>query len=141
MAQLAIEHLSHEQLPEAWPVVRMSHSHANADWWVAEAAELIKRGGGVLAARAADGAIHGVCTYEVARKALLGRVLAVDTLITFELSRRAPARHALYEALELLASAFACRSIILPLPSTGHVNHRTKALYGLLDFDRPPDGA
>lgn len=138
MAQFAIEHLSEGQLLDAWPVVRMCHSHVNGDWWVSEAAALIERGGGILAARAPDGTIHGVATYEVARKALLGRVLAVDTLITFELSRRAPARHALCDALELLASAFDCRGIVLPLPSKGQVQHRAKMLYGLLEFE-PPD--
>ena len=135
MAQFAIEHLSEDRLAEAWPVVRQSHSRANSDWWILEAATLIEHGGGVLAARGPDGSIHGVATYRVARKALVGRVLAVDTLITFELSRRAPARQTLVEALELLASAFDCRSVVLPLPSRGEVQHRTKELYGLIDFD------
>ena len=137
MAIFAIEHLSGDQLAGAWPVVRMSHSHASAEWWLTEAAALIERGGGILAARTPDGSVHGVATYEVARKALLGRVLAVDTLITFELSRRAPARHALHQALELLANGFDCRSVVVPLPSRGHVQHRAKRLYGLLDFDPP----
>jgi hypothetical protein len=138
MAQFTIEHLSEDLLLDAWPVVRMGHSHANGDWWLSEATVLNGRGGGILAARAPDGTIHGVATYEVAKKALLGRVLAVDTLITFELSRRAPARHALSDALELLGHAFDCRSIVLPLPSKGHVQHRAKTIYGLLDFE-PPD--
>ena len=137
MAQFAIEHLSENELLEAWPVVQQSHSHATAGWWISEGKALIERGGGILAARAPDGKIYGVATYEVARKALLGRVLAVDTLIAFELSRRAPVRHALCDAIELLASAFDCRSIVLPLPSKGHVQHRAKTLYGLLDFEAP----
>ena len=140
MAQFVIEQLSEGELLEAWPVVQQCNSHANAAWWISEAIALMERGGGVLAARAPDGSIHGVATYEVTKKALLGRVLAVDTLITFELSRRAPARHALYDALELLASAFECRSIVLPLPSNGHVQHRAKTLYGLLDFNGSDDG-
>lgn len=140
MAQFVIEQLSEGELLEAWPVVQQCHSHANPGWWISEGIALIERGGGILAARAPDGSIHGVATYEVARKALLGRVIAVDTLITFELSRRAPARHALYGALELLASAFECRSIVLPLPLNGHVQHRAKALYGLLDFNSSDDG-
>jgi hypothetical protein len=139
MAQFAIEHLSQDRLAEAWAVVRHSHSHANQQWWIAEGSALIERGGGILAARGRDGALYGLATYEVARKALLGRVLAVDTLISFELSRRAPVRHALCDALELLASAFDCRSIVLPLPSKGHVQHRAKALYCLLDFGPPDD--
>lgn len=137
MTAFAIEHLSESELAEAWPVVSMSRLHAKADWWVSHGKSLIKRGGGILAARAPDGAIHGVATYEVARKALLGRVLVVDTLITLELSGRAPARHALCDALELLASAFDCHGIVLPLPAKGHVQHRAKGLYGLVDFEPP----
>jgi hypothetical protein len=140
MPQFAIEHLGEERLTEAWPVVRMSQSHVNADWWISEGAALIASGGGILAARGSDGAIHGVATYDIARKALLGRVLVVDTLIAFELSRRAPVRHALCDALELLAGMFDCRSIVLPIPSKGHVRHRAKTLYGPVDF-QPPDSA
>ena len=138
MANFTIEHLTSDQLAEAWPVVRMSNSHANADWWMSEAVALIDRGGGVIAARATDGTIHGVATYEIASKARIGRVLWVDLLISFELSRRAPARHALYEALELLAGAFDCRSIVLPLPSKDYLQHR-KARYGVTDFDAGPN--
>jgi hypothetical protein len=139
MQRFAIDHLSPDQLREAWPIVRMSDSLANCDWWMSEAAQLIDRGGGILVARASDGHIHGVATYAVARKPLVGRVLTVHTLVTFELRRRAPARRALHEALELLASAFDCRSIVLPLPSKGHLHRRAKALYGLMDFDPQPD--
>lgn len=141
MAQFAIEHLSEDRLAEAWPVVRQSHSRANSDWWILEAATLIEHGGGVLAARGPDGSIHGVATYRVARKALVGRVLAVDTLITFELSRRVPARHALCDALDLLASAFDCRSIVLPNSFKGHARHPIKALDGLADSGPQPDPA
>ena len=140
MPQFGIEHLSEGRLAEAWPVVRMSRSHAHSDWWVCEGVALIARGGGILAVRAPDQVIHGIATYEVGRKARLGRVLVIDTLITFELSRRAPVRRALCDALELLASAFDCRSIVLPLPSKGHVQHRAKALYGLVEFE-PRDSA
>lgn len=139
MTGFGIKHLSDDELLEAWPVARMSDAHANSDWWVNEAAGLIERGGGVLAARAPDGNIHGVATYEVAKQALLGRVLTVNTLITLELSHRAPARRALYKALEELAGAFDCRSIVLPLPSTGHIRDRTKLQHGLIDFERLRD--
>ena len=140
MPQFGIEHLSEERLAEAWAVARMSRSHAYCDWWVSESVALIARGGGILALRAPDHAIHGIATYEVARKARLGRVLLVDTLVAFELNGRAPVRHALRDALELLASAFDCRSILLPLPSKGHIRDRAKKLYGLMDFE-PPDRA
>jgi hypothetical protein len=138
MRRFAIDHLNPDQLREAWPVVRMSDSLANCDWWMSEAAQLIERGGVILAARATDGNIYGVATYAVAKKPLVGRVLTVGTLITFELSRRAPARHALHEALELLANAFDCRSIVLPLPSKAQLQHRAKALFGVRQFNQQP---
>jgi hypothetical protein len=138
MPRFAIAHLNPDQLGEAWPVVRMSDSLANCDWWMSEAAQLIERGGGILAARASDGNIYGVATYAVAKKPLVGRVLTVNTLITFELSRRAPARHALHEALKLLANAFDCRSIVFPLPSKAHLQHRANALYGAEQSNQLP---
>ena len=137
MPRFTIEQLSGDRFSEAWPVVRASHSHANADWWISEASALAGRGGGILVARAPDGTIHGVATYELVRRTLLGRVLAVDTLIAFELSRRAPARHALCEALGLLASNFDCRSMVLPLPAKGHVQHLARTISGLLDLESP----
>lgn len=130
MPRFAIEHLNADRLAEAWPIVRMAQTHANCSWWISEAEALIERGGGILVARAPDESIYGVATYAVARKPLLGRVLAVDMLISFELIRRAPARHALYEALGLLASAFDCRSIVLPLPAKGH-EREAKRVCGL----------
>lgn len=139
MPRFAIDHLNPNQLREAWPVVRMSDAHANCDWWMSEAAELIERGGGVLAARASDGNIHGVATYAIAKKAHVGRVLSVGTLVTFELCRRAPARRALYEALQLLASAFDCRTIVVPLPLKAHLQHGAKELYRRREFDQPFD--
>ena len=38
MARFAIEHLSGDQLLEAWPVVRLAQAHANCDWWMSDAA-------------------------------------------------------------------------------------------------------
>ena len=140
VVRFAIEQLCEDQLLDAWPVIRMSHAHANSEWWISDGTALIERGGGVLAARVPDGRIHGVATYEIARKPLLGRVLTADTLITFELSRRAPARRALHEALELLARAFDCRSIVLPLPSDACGRDRAKTLFGLHDLDPPGIG-
>ena len=140
MAQFTIEHLSEDVLLHAWPIVRMSHSLAKPGWWLSEATDLIERGGGILAARAPDGTIHGVATYEVAKKALLGRVLAVDTLITFELSRRAPARRALCDALDLLGHAFDCRNIVLPASLEAARRAPRETIYGLLDFE-PPESA
>jgi hypothetical protein len=51
-AHFTIASLGAGKLGEAWPIVRASSAHANEDWWVSEAAQLIAGGGGgVLAAQ------------------------------------------------------------------------------------------
>lgn len=115
MSHFIVGDLQKEQLDEAWPVVRTSGLEANAEWWVHDAAELIERGGGVLAARAPDGSIHGIATYELVGKPPLAELLAVEILVTFELNRSAPARRTLCEALEQVATAFGCTGIAFPL--------------------------
>ena len=115
VSHFAVENLQKEQLREAWLVVRTSGLEANMDWWVTDATELIDRGGGVLAARAPDGGIHGVATYIVVGKLPFTRVLAVEILITFELNRSAPAGRALLEALEQVAAARNCAAVAMTL--------------------------
>ncbi|HEY6048082.1 MAG TPA: hypothetical protein VIV07_03450 [Sphingomicrobium sp.] len=115
MPHFMIQALKAGELGEAWPLVRSSGCYANVDWWVTSAEEIIRRGGGVLAARAKDGRIHGVATFMVPGDITTDGVLTIPTLITFELSRGAPARSALLRALERTATKFGCTHLILPL--------------------------
>ena len=112
MPHFAIERLELEQLQEAWPVVRMSGLHANLDWWLSDATQLMERGGGVLAVRAPDGSIHGIATFEPTGRP--ANRLAVEIFITFELSRGAPARRGLREGLDRVAAALDCTRIVWP---------------------------
>lgn len=116
MAHFEVEHLRENELAEAWPLLHAAAVDNVWPWWENEAAALLRRGGGVLVARAGNRAIHGLATYEPVKRPLAGRVLAVDKLITFELSRKLPARHALGKALDLLAIALGCRAVAMPLP-------------------------
>ena len=109
MPRFTVEHLGSGQLDEAWPLVRMSGSHFEPDWWRTEAEEVIGRGGGVLVARVADGSIHGLATYEPDAGGL-----AVERLLTFELNRTAPCRRALSAALDVLAVALGCNRVEFP---------------------------
>lgn len=47
MPGFAIEHLTHELLLDAWPIIRSSGAYARADWWLTDAACLIDRAGGL----------------------------------------------------------------------------------------------
>lgn len=119
MPNFTIEHLSEERMLEAWPILRASGTEPVPEWWKSEAKALIGRGGGVLVARAANNSIHGLAVYEPVERPRAGRVLAVDKLITFELSRKEPVKLALSEALERLASALGCCRVDLPIAAKG----------------------
>jgi hypothetical protein len=112
--QVSVESLKTDKLSEVWALARSSGSYANEDWWIAEGTDLISRGGGVLAARATDGRPHGVATFQVPRRPNED-TLVVPMLVTFELSRTAPARSALLNSLKRIATKLDCTHILLPL--------------------------
>ena len=116
-AHFTIASLGVGELGEAWPIVRASGAHANEDWWISEAAQLIAGGGGVLVARAPDGYLHAVASFELPR-ATGQRTLVVRTLITFELSANEPARTALLAALKRIATKLECSHVTFPLART-----------------------
>jgi len=130
VTEFTIEHLEPARFAEAWPVVRMSLARGEDAWWQSEAQNIIGRGGGVLAARGPDGSVHGIATYEPARNQRAGCVLSVEKLITVELSRKAPCRNALCQALDLLSLALGCHGVTLPLPNKGYLQHRARGIYG-----------
>ena len=118
LRQFSVEALGIHKLAEAWGLVRSSGSYANEDWWISEAADLIKHGGGVLAARATDGKLHGVATFQQPRRPT-EETLVVPILVTFELNRSAPARTALLYSLKRIATKLSCTHMLLPLCGKG----------------------
>ena len=116
MPQLDVVELDQDELALAWPLVRSASPHLDLPGWQALAEALIDRGGGVLAVSAPDRAVHGVATYEAVDKATFGRILHIDTLVTFELSGRAPARGVLVRALRQLAEAMGCSGTVISTP-------------------------
>lgn len=117
MTHFTVEQLSEGQLGEAEAMMRIAGHDSPPGWWGSEAGALMRRGGGVLAVRSGDGALHGLATYEVVKRQRSGRVLAVETLVSFDLSRKQPVKQALVCALELISKAFECSAIALPLPA------------------------
>jgi hypothetical protein len=118
---LTIIDLEPDELARAWPLVRMVSPWLNPAAWQGSAEELIAQGGGVISVVAPDGCLHGVATYEPIDKSRAGRVLYVETLVTFELSRRAPVRQYLCDCLERLAPALGCDAIAVSMPVGGSV--------------------
>jgi len=121
MQHFTIEALHEDQLAEAAAIVRMAMSNCNPEWWEESTRELIDRGGGVLAARAGDRSIYGVATYEVVKRRHTGPVLTVETLASFDLSRKQPVKQALVDALDMISTVFGCRAMAVPLPSKSHM--------------------
>lgn len=121
MPQFTIIDLEADELAQAWPLVRMASPWLDQATWQSSAEELIGHGGGVVAVVAPDGWLHGLATYQPIDKARAGRVLYVETLVTFELIRRAPVRQFLCDCLEWLAPALGCDTIAVSMPAGGTV--------------------
>jgi hypothetical protein len=116
MPRLTVIELERDELAKAWPLVRAVSSSLDPEEWQRSAAELIRQGGGVVAVVAQDGCLHGVATYQPVDKAPASRFLYLETMVTFELSRRAPVRQLLCDCLECLAAALGCDSIAVRMP-------------------------
>jgi len=57
----------------------------------------------------------------------------VARLVSFELSRKQPAKHALIKALNLISAAFDCSAVALPVPSKGHVRYLSRKIGAAVD--------
>jgi hypothetical protein len=130
MQPFIIEHLDDHRLLDAWPLLRSAAAESLPDWWVNEARALTDRGGGVLVARAPNDSVHGIATYECVHRPRAGSVLAVDRLVTIELSRKEPVKEALGGALHMIASAFCCSAIALPLPAKDYARQCASRMFG-----------
>lgn len=128
MGHFSISRIDGADLALAWPLARAAAPSATLDGWRDAVRRLMARGGGVIAASAEDGCFHGLATYEPVVKLRAGRVLQVELLAAFELSRRSPVRRALLEGLERIARSSGCQAISVPVPSRGHVKHHAGAL-------------
>lgn len=122
---LAVSELPRERLALAWPLVRAAGRNLDLAGWQAACEGLAERGGGVLGVEADGGMLYGVATYEPRRKPRTGKVLQVDILLSFELSGRAPVRHALCNALFDFARRLDCDALSVALPNRGFVEHAT----------------
>ena len=126
MSCFTVTHLPEARFHEALPLVRMAAPFTTAQSWREFVRTLFAGTGGILAAIAADGRPHGIAAYWRDQTLFHGTVLRVEPLVTFEVSRNAPARAALCEALEDLARAKACKAIIISTASRGYAEEGRK---------------
>lgn len=121
MPQFTILQLEPEELARAWPLVRLVAPWLDPDGWQQSAEKLLSSGGGVIAVVAPDGCFHGLATYELTRRRTMGQALVIRTFVTFELSRRAPVKAFLCDAIERISAALGCDAIVIAEPPGGYV--------------------
>ena len=122
MPDFTVSHLQAGQIAEAYALVRMAAPEVEPERWQAFADSQLGRHGGVLGVFAGDSTLHGVAAYRPDESLRHGRTLRVDTIVTFELNRSAPAREALCEALALLGRALDCASVTVAMPGRGYAD-------------------
>ena len=122
MVQFSVSHLRTDMIPEAYALVRIAVPEVTFERWQEFADALIANGGGILGVFAGDATLHGLATYEIDNVLRHGRRLKVDTIVTFELTRLAPARKALCEALECRAAELGCTAMVLAMRSHGYAD-------------------
>ena len=137
MSRFTVVHLHENRLDEALPLVRTAAPLVTAERWRQFSRSLRDSDGGILAAFAGDGRAHGVAAYRLEESLVHGRTLRVEPMVTFELSRSARARAALCQALELLALAKGCDSLIISTASRGYADPQSPktGAWATLEFD------
>ena len=137
MSRFMVIHLQEDRLDQALPLARMAAPLLTPEHWREFVRLLAKDDGGILAAIAGDGRTHGVAAYRIQQGLTYGRALRVEPMVTFEISRSAPARTALCDALELLALAKACDSLVIATSSRGYASpvSAKAAAWAPLGFD------
>ena len=108
-----------DRLGEALPLVRMSIPGITETRWLGHCSQMIRLGGGVIAAAAPDGALHGIASWRPDDDLRLGLVLRVEMMVAIELSAASPVRTALCDALEALCLDHEAVGVALSLPVRG----------------------
>lgn len=123
MPDLRIRQLDRDDVARAWPLARSNSRFSSVSGWNRFAHDLFERSGGIIAVSAEDGCLHGIATYEPITTKGSGRVLHVEIMVAFELSRRAPVKHALCDALLCFARLFGCDSVRVTMSDGTVVEH------------------
>lgn len=120
MPDLTVSEVAHEDLRLAWPLVRAAGPGMTLDEWLRYADLLAERGGGVIGVTGGGSALLGVATFETAETLHMGKVLKVDRLVSFELTRSAPVKTMLRGALDRIAPLLGCTAVLISANSRGY---------------------
>jgi hypothetical protein len=116
MAHFLTVQLDQDRFGEVLPLVRIAIPGVDEQRWFAHCHQMIRLGGGVLAAATEDFSLHGVASWRPEEDLRLGRVLRVEMLVALELSHANPVRTTLCDALEALCASHDAVGVALSLP-------------------------
>lgn len=116
MLHFKIMDLEQADLAQAWPLVRAADPGIGLVQWETLGDALIKRGGGIVGVAGEAGGLLGVATYEAVDKPRVGRVLQVDMIVAFELTRRPRIRSILCEELDEMVPRMGCSALAVSVP-------------------------
>lgn len=135
-------------MAEAYPLIRRT-ARVAPERWEKFGRELAAQGGGVLAAFAEDGRVHGIAAYLPVISLKHGNALRVEAIAAFELGHVSLVRSALSAALDRLAGEKHCAVVTISLDAKGLFSPRSRRRRGwealglipeTIEFVRPLDG-
>ena len=133
MPIFSVVDIAENSFAAAYPLVRTTTPDVSAEQWL-EYARKVRMRGGLLGLMGPGGTLFGLLTYRDEESLRHGRIFVVDNFLTFELSRAAPGRQALYDAVEELARKQERNAIELRLDSRGFAISRSAKARSWLDL-------
>ena len=138
MTLLSVSPIKGKQLDDAYGLIRsMAPGVTHAQWL--RFARSIAAKGGILGVFGAGGSMFGLLTWRKEECLRYGTVLLVENFVTFELSRAAPARRALTDAVNALACEEACSAVRLIVSGRTIVDSASARTQGWTSLGLEPD--
>ena len=131
--QFYVDALRVAEADMAYPLIRSIWPEVTPSQWLAH----VKRRsceGGFRCLFDMGGTLVGLFSYRLGERLRLGRVLAIDDFITFELSRAAPGRAALMANAESLARSLGCTGLEVRVWSRGFADPDSNKATGWLSL-------
>jgi hypothetical protein len=125
MSSLVVKELELDRMAEAYPLIRRT-ARVSSDQWTKFGRDLVSKGGGVLAAFAEDGRVHGVAAYLPVISLKHGQVLRVEAIAAFELGHVSIVRNVLSSALDKMARQRGCDVVMISLEARGLTSPRSR---------------